>query len=168
MNLFVQIVGIIAMGVGALSLMQKKTTSILLVQIVSTILFATHFFMLGAFAGASLNILSMLRNIVIYFKKEKWATPKIWFPVFTLFFAIAVYFSGDGLLGLLPFAGCVFMSIGLYIDNSTVTRRYIIISSPCWLIYNTINLSIGGIIAEIINLASLISSIIRYDIKKKA
>ena len=167
MNLFVQILGILAMGVGALSLMQKKTTSILLVQIISATLFATHFFLLGAFAGASLNILSLLRNIIIYFKKRKWATPKVWFPLFALFFAVAVYLSGDGLLGILPFAGCIFMSIGLHIDNSTIARRYIICSSPCWLIYNAINLSIGGVIAEIINLVSLISSIVRYDIKKQ-
>jgi len=167
MDLFIQIIGIVAMGVSALSYLQKKTVSILLVQIASTILFATHFFMLGAFSGALLNVLSMLRNIIICFKKEKWATPKIWFPVFAILFAIAVYFSGDGLLGILPFAGCMFMSIGLHIDNSTVARRYIICSSPCWLIYNAINLSIGGVIAEIINLISLVSSIIRYDIKKK-
>ena len=167
MEIIAQIIGIIAMIVGALSLAQKNTKTILIIQIFSTALFGIHYFMLGAYAGASLNVLSMLRNIIIKQKTKKWANPKIWFPIIVLSFALAVYLSGDGLLGLLPFAGCVFLSMGLYIDDGSKARRFIICSSPCWLIYNAINMSIGGVVAEIINMCSLISAFIRFDIKRR-
>lgn len=166
MEFIAQVIGIIAMAVGALSLAQKNTKTILLIQIFSTALFGIHYFMLGAYAGSALNVLSMLRNLIIKKKKHEWADPKIWFPIFVLSFAVAVYFSGDGLLGLLPFAGCIFVSIGLYIDEGKKARRFIVCSSPCWLIYNAINMSIGGVIAEIINICSLASAFIRFDIKR--
>ena len=167
MEILAQIIGIIAMAVGAIALAQKNTKTILFIQIFSTALFGVHYFMLGAYAGAALNVLSMIRNIIIKQKKHKWANPKMWFPIFVLSFAIAVFLSGDGLLGILPFAGCVFLSIGLYIDEGNKARRFIICSSPCWLIYNALNMSIGGVIAEIINMCSLVSAFIRFDIKRR-
>jgi len=166
MEILAQIIGIVAMVVGALSLAQKNTKTILFIQIFSTALFSINYFLLGAFAGAALNVLSLVRNIIIRQKKQKWANPKIWFPIFVLSFAAAVYFSGDGLLGLLPFAGCIFVSIGLYIDDGSKARRFIVWSSPCWLIYNIISFTIGGIIAEIINICSIVSAFIRFDMKR--
>ena len=167
MEIFIQVIGICAMAVGALSLAQKNTKTVLFIQIFSTALFGIHFILLGAYAGAVLNILSLGRNLIIRQKHKKWASPKIWFPVTVLSFAVAVYLSGDGLLGLLPLAGCIFMSIGLHIDEGKIARRYLFISSPCWLIYNIINVSIGGVIAEIINMCSILSAVIRFDIKKE-
>ena len=166
MEYIVQAIGIIAMAVGALSLAQKNTKTILIIMIFSTALFGIHYFMLGAYAGAALNVLSMVRNIIIKYKQYKWANPKIWRPIFILSFAVAVFLSGDGWLSILPFMGCVFVTIGLYIDDGSKARRFIVCSSPCWLIYNAINGSIGGVIAEIINMCSLISAFIRFDIKR--
>lgn len=166
MDYIAQVIGIIAMAVGAIALAQKNTKTIVVIQACSAALFGIHYFLLGAYAGAVLNFLSMARNIIIKQKKHGWANPKIWFPIFVLSFAVAVYFSGDGLLGILPMAGCIFLSIGLYIDDGAKARRFIICSSPCWLAYNAINGSIGGVIAEIINMCSLISAFIRFDIKR--
>jgi len=168
MEILAQTIGIIAMAVGAFSLAQKNTKTILFIQIFSTALFSINYFLLGAYAGAVLNVLSLARNLIIRQKKRAWANPKIWFPIFVVSFAIAVYLSGDGLMGLLPFAGCIFVSIGLYIDDGSKARRFIVWSSPCWLIYNIISFTIGGIIAEIINMCSLISAFIRFDMKKSS
>lgn len=163
-----QIIGIIAMIIGAISLLQKNTKGIRTIQIISATLFAVNFFMLGKPAGAALNILSMTRNIIIGYKDKKWATPKFWYPFYIVAFAVATYLSGDGWIGILPFAGCIFMGTGLYIDNASLARRFILLSSPCWLIYNFFPITIGGVIAEIINLVAIGSSIIRYDLKKSA
>lgn len=165
-EIIAQAIGIIAMAIGAVSLLQKNTKGIRIIQIISATLFATNYFLLGAFSGAALNILSMTRNIIIGYKDKKWANPKFWYIFFVVAFAVAVFFSGDGWLGLLPFAGCIFMGTGLYIDKASIARRFIFCSSPCWLIYNFAAGTIGGVIAEIINLVAIGSSIIRYDIKK--
>jgi len=167
-DIIIQAIGIIAMGVGALSLLQKNTKSIRFVQIISATLFSIHFGLLGAFSGAILNLLSMTRNIIIGYKDKKWANPKFWYIFYAVAFAVAVYLSGDGWLGLLPFAGCIFMGTGLYIDNASLARKFIFPSCPLWLIYNILKCSIGGVVAEIINIISIGSSIIRYDLKKSA
>ena len=167
MEILIQVIGIIAMIVGAISLAQKNTKTVIVIQIISTGLFGIHYFLLGAYAGAALNILSLLRNLVIRQKHKKWANPKIWYPVTVLAFAVAVFLSGDGLIGILPLAGCIFMSTGLYIDDGKIARRVIVCSSPCWLIYNIANKTIGGVAAEVINMCSLIYAFLRYDIKKQ-
>lgn len=161
-----QIIGIIAMIIGAISLLQKNTKNIRIIQIISATLFATNYFLLGAYAGAALNLLSMTRNIIIGYKDKKWGNPRFWYIFYLVAFSVAVYFSGDGWLGLLPLAGCMCLGTGLYIDNASKARRIIFFSSPCWLIYNIAKFTIGGITAEIINIIAIGSSIIRYDIKK--
>ena len=161
-----QIIGIIAMIIGAISLLQKSTKNTRIIQIVSATLFATNYFLLGAYAGASLNILSMTRNIIIGYKDKKWANPRFWYVFYMVAFAVAVYYSGDGWLGILPFAGCMFTGTGFHIENQATARRVIFMSSPCWLIYNILKNTIGGITAEIINIIAIGSSIIRYDLKK--
>ena len=167
MDFTAQAIGIIAMGLGMLSFQMKNTKKILLVQIFSTLIFGTHYFLIGGYAGAALNILSMIRNIIFYFKEKKWAKSKIWIYVFTAVFAVAAYLSGDGWLGILPFLGCTFMTIAVYFESGKTTRQIIWLSSPCWLIYNYITGSIGGVIAEVFNLTSIVISILRNDIKRK-
>lgn len=167
MDIFAQIIGIIAMGFGIISYQMKNTKKIILVQIFSTLIFGTHYFLIGAYAGAALNILSMIRNIIFYFKQYKWARSKIWIYIFTGIFAVAAYLSGDGWLGILPFLGCTFMTIAVYFESGKTTRQIIWMSSPCWLIYNGINGSIGGVVAEVFNLTSIVISVIRNDIKKQ-
>ena len=165
MDIFIQAIGIVAMAVGAIGLAQKNTRTIVLIQTFSTALFAIHYFLLGAPAGAMLNALSMVRNLIIKQKHKKWANPKIWVPITICAFAVAVFLSGDGLLGILPLAGCIFLTIGLNIDDGKIARRYLFLSSPLWLIYNVINESVGGVIAETINICSILSAVIRFDIK---
>lgn len=162
-----QIIGIIAMIIGAVSLLQKNTKNTRVIQIVSATLFATNYFLLGGYAGAALNILSMTRNIIIGYKDKKWANPRFWYVFYMVAFAVAVYLSGDGWLGIFPYAGCMFTGTGFHIENQAVARRFIFMSSPCWLIYNFATGTIGGITAEFINIIAIGSSIIRYDIIKK-
>ena len=70
MEILAQTIGIIAMAVGAFSLAQKNTKTILFIQIFSTALFSINYFLLGAYAGAVLNVLSLARNLIIRQKKR--------------------------------------------------------------------------------------------------
>jgi hypothetical protein len=51
--------------------------------------------------------------------------------------------------------------------NAGDIRRYGLIYSPMWLVYNLFHLAIGAIGCEVLNLASIIIGMIRLDKSKK-
>ena len=55
------------------------------------------------------------------------------------------------------------VTIAMYSDNGKYIRMaQLFISSPCWLIYNFVSGTIGGVICEVFVIASTVISIIRY------
>ena len=58
------------------------------------------------------------------------------------------------------------MTVGFSGRSARTIRLCGWINSPCWLIYNCVNASIGGILCEAISLVSAISAYVRLDAKK--
>ena len=51
--------------------------------------------------------------------------------------------------------------------NPEAIRKYALISSPLWLIYNIANFSIGAIICEVLSLCSILVGMLRLDRKSQ-
>ena len=62
--------------------------------------------------------------------------------------------------------GMISTTISFRLTDAKSIRRYGLISSPSWLIYNIANFAIGAIICEVLSLGSIILGIIRLDRKK--
>ena len=193
MTIFVQAIGIAAMIPAFFSFQQKDLKKLLFLQILSTTLYTIHFSLLGAYAGAILNVLSLARTVVYYFKsKRKWAAHKCWQWIFMALFTVSIagllIFSSyvrtekagelvaflfkplpamTVILEILPLIGCLSLTYALNRKSAKESRKFSWISSVCWLVYNIVNHSIGAVAGEIINLISIISAIIRLDIKKE-
>lgn len=67
---------------------------------------------------------------------------------------------------LLPIAGALFQTGGLWYDNEQTIRKFGLCSAPFWLIYNYISRAYGPAIGSLIAIISIIISMIRY--RKKA
>jgi len=61
----------------------------------------------------------------------------------------------------------ILSTVGFWVKNPKYTRLIYLPSSPCWLIYNVVNLSIAGVLTEIFASSSLLIAIFRFDILKK-
>ena len=57
-------------------------------------------------------------------------------------------------------------TISYRLTDAKAIRRYGLISSPCWLVYNIANFSIGAILCEILSLGSIVLGILRLDKQK--
>lgn len=175
-----QIIGYIAMIIAILSFQSKTQKGVVVFQSFSTFLFATHFFLIGAYSGALLNAICLFRSIIYTQRQDKkWAQSKIWIVVFIALTVIsyllnvfviappekrvATFF----LIELLPTLGNFVTTFSTRLENAKLVRRYTLIASPLWLAYNVINLSIGGAITEIFCIVSIFVAMIRLDIKKK-
>lgn len=178
MNIFAQIISIIAMVVVIISFQSKSQKTIIAMQLVSATLFAVSFLMLGTITGALLNFVATVRAL-IYFNKEKFHADKpIWVILFVLVY-IGVYvltFTVFGteptlwnfIIELLPVIGMTASNLGFYKKDAKSVRRFGLISSPSWLIYNIIHNSIGATLCEAISIISIFIGMLRHDIKKKA
>ena len=57
------------------------------------------------------------------------------------------------------------MTVGLSMKDSKAIRVCGFINSPCWLIYNSLVFSLGGILCEVFGIVSVITAYIRLDMK---
>ena len=172
-----QIIGYIAMAIVLITFQFKTQKTIIILQFFSTLLFSIHFFMLGAYSGALLNALCMVRAFV-YANLSGWGGHKAWmyFFIFMTFVCYALTVSlfipdptpAQFALEILPVIGNVITCIGMRKEKAADVRRYTLCSSPLWFSYNVISGSIGGALTEAIASLSIITAMIRLDRKKKA
>ena len=159
-QIIAQIIGIVAMAVCVSSFQFKNNKRFFIVQGVSSCLFFTHFFLLGAYTGAFLNLLGLVRSTCLSIKKLR-------HPVFEVLimaiYTLITVLTYDGWLSILVLAAQLIGTAVFWRNKAMLIRIYqLAIGSPFWLVYNIFNFSIGGIVTEVFNLISTTVSIIRY------
>lgn len=171
-----QIIGIFAMAMNVLSYQQKKQKTVIAFQLVGGALFAANFLMLGATVGGILNLVGVFRAIV-FMNKDKFHSDKLAWQVGFVTIYLVSYVLTFTLFGkeanpvnfiieFLPVVGMTATTISFRYKDAKMVRRFGLISSPSWLIYNIANGSVGAICCEVFSLISILIGIIRLDIKK--
>jgi hypothetical protein len=178
-----QSIGIGGMIANIVAFQFKKKRNILLCQFVGSALFAVNMFMISAWVGAIMNVLGVARAIV-YMNKDKitlpiWRVNLLFIVAYVASYALTFIFSDitgieptfrNFAIELLPVIGMSVMTVAFSRNDAKAIRLVGFINSPCWLIYNIFNFSLGGILCESFGLVSIVSSVIRIDIlgKRKA
>lgn len=168
-----QIVGIFAMLFNILSYQQRSRAGAIGFQLGGALLFAVNFLMLGAVVGGILNLVAAVRAIV-FLHREKFQADRIsWLVGFIAVYmaSYALTFTAFGkeptalnlLVEFLPVIGMTATTVSFRLTDAKAIRRFGLISSPCWLIYNIANFSIGAILCEVLSLCSILIGILRLD-----
>ncbi len=177
MYITAQVIGILGMIANIISYQFKSKKNLLLCQFAGSALFAVNMFMLNAVMGGILNILGVVRALV-YMKKDSiripvWILNTLFLCAYTASYVLLfTVLKADPtvknfILELMPVIGMSIMTLALSGDNSKTVRLVGIANSSCWLTYNCFNFTIGGILCEAFSLVSIISAVIRIDIKRK-
>jgi hypothetical protein len=169
--LYIEVIAQILGMVGAILLWSafqcKNTKKLFFLQLLSSAFFSLHFFMLGAYTGLLLNSAEVLRSFFLYKGQEKWASHKITMIAVMVMMAACGAVSWDGWLSLLPTAAMVVGTYFLWSRNGKILRfAQLFFISPCWLVYNIAMFSIAGILTEVVNMISVIVSLIRFGVKE--
>lgn len=172
-EIIAQVIGIIAMAFNILSYQGKKQSTVVAFQLVGGAFFAVNFLLLGATVGAILNMIAVVRAVVFLYKDKLHANHPAWFVGFCISY-IAVYVLTFTVLSkeptpfnliieLLPVIGMIALNIGFMKKTAADIRKFGLISSPAWLIYNIAAGSWGAIICETITLFSIFVGMFRHD-----
>ncbi|MBQ7822447.1 MAG: YgjV family protein [Clostridia bacterium] len=158
-DIITQAVGIIGSIANILSFQCKRPKTLIAFQGFGGLMFALNFFMLGAFTGAVLNGINIIRSLVFAGTKSK---NKLIPVLLTAIYGVATVFTYDGILSILVFLAQTAGTIIFYINNDKVIKLVsLAIVSPSWLVYNFATHSIGGIVCECFAITSIIIYIIR-------
>lgn len=172
-----QLIGIIAMAFNILSYQGKKQSTVILLQLMGSMLFATNYLMLGATIGGILNIIGMIRAIVFLYK-DKLKTYKLsWLILFICSYVIVYVLNFtvfdkkltvfNLVIELLPVIGMTALSVGYRLERAADVRKCGMVSAPSWLIYNIVVGSWGATICEMLTIISIFVAFFRYDREKK-
>ena len=176
-EIIAQILGIIGMLMSVLSYQQKGKARILTFQLLGSVLFVANFFLLGAFSGAILNFVAIVRALIFIYEDKVHADHPAWTIGLTAVYVLS-YVSVFTIFGkeptainllveILPVIAMTVNTVAFRYKEDKILRRVAFISSPLWLTYNFIFFSLGGIIGETLNLSSAIIGTLRLDRKKK-
>ena len=176
MELAAQIISIVAMAFNILSYQQKRAKGVIAMQFFGGSLFAVSFLMQGAYIGGILNIIGAVRAVLFYYK-EKFKTDRIpWLVVFigSYLAAYAATFlvfhkeptAVNFLIECLPVIGMVATNLAFRYKEAAIIRRFGLVSSCCWLVYNVVALNIGAIACEVLSIGSIFIGMLRLDRKK--
>lgn len=174
--LIAQIVGIFAMTFNILSYQQKTQKGAIAFQLGGSTLFAINYLMLGAVVGGILNAVGIVRALVFLNREKLKATHPAWLAGFTTVYLLSyiltftVFGKEPTLFNLvvefLPVIGMTATTISFRLSDAKAIRRFGLISSPSWLVYNIVSFSVGAIICEVLSLGSIFIGMFRHDRKK--
>ncbi len=177
MDILAQAIGILAMIAIVLSFQFKSQKMIILWQLIGSALFSANYFMLGALMGGVLNVIAIVRAFV-YMNKDKFKLPikyvnLIFIATYLISYLLVFTVFGKNpthlnlAVEVLPIIAMCTVTLGFGSKSARTVRICGLVNSPCWLIYNSVNFALGGIICEILSIISVVSSYIRNDLKKE-
>lgn len=148
----IQILGFLAWILLVLSYYRKDTNKILIFQIISTILFCVHYYLLGAYSGLLICILEVIRDSA-YYKTDK---DNYIFLGSVIVYAVCGIVTFTKIVDLFPYLASLIDGFFLTKKRKTVVLGAIV-TYTLWFIYDMYALSYSGAITDAIIIISNLS-----------
>jgi hypothetical protein len=165
---------VIANGFGVLSTLcfiasfqVKSNKGLYLIQSVANVFYGIQFYLLGATGGLFNMGMQIVRNLLLCKKEEwKWLQHPAMAPLLCVPSLIYMIVTWNSLLDLLPFLAMTVGTFGYWTDSAKKLRIAELFGvSPAWMTYDLIEGAYGGVMNELVILASIVFSIIRFGWK---
>lgn len=177
-EILAQAIGVIAMIFKILSYQGKKQSTVIIMQLLGSVLFTVNFLLLGALVGGILNLIGIFRAVVYLYKgklkSDRW--PWLAFFICTYITSYILNFTLFGMeptvknlmVEFIPLIGTTAINVGFMMKDASGVRKCALVGSPCWLIYNLIVFSWGAILCEVFTLISITVGMLRLDQSRAA
>ncbi len=163
MDCFAQITGLIGAAFLMLSFQSKKSLNFFILQALGSGFFLVNYYLLGAYAGVLISILSVSRTIII--SKFNGKAKEIGVYATIILMILCSFFIGIKVTTILMLVSYVTFTLAMNTKNSKHIRlTQLLIASPLQLVHNVIVFSAGGVICEAFNIISIIVSIFRFGL----
>ncbi len=161
MEIIGQSLGLVAMLVSFVIYQQSNRGRMVFWKLVTDVLWATHFFLIGGLTAALTTAMAISREIVFYNKDKKWGKSPLWAVLFVLTFAAAAALTWEDVFSLLPSCGSIIATFAYWQSDSKRAKILLVPTAICMFVYNLYNCSYAGVANEVITLISLLIYFIR-------
>lgn len=159
-----QLIGFIALGLFILVFQVNKRHTMLKLSMWAAFTYAIHYFLLGAYTGAALSLVTAIRNYT--YSKYGMTKHRLILPVvFIIIFSVAAMLTWQGPLSFLPLCASIAGAIAYWQKSPRIIRLVELLSTPLLLFYNVASHSYPGVIIEMLFLAATTIGIYRFDIR---
>ncbi|MBE6607026.1 MAG: YgjV family protein [Ruminococcaceae bacterium] len=168
-----QIIGLLAVTTFLLSYQQKKRKNIILFNVISRCLYILQYVLLGAFAGAILDILGAVSSVIAgkkhtEFIKKHTVLVLMLINVCIVIIGSAIAIINQSWIDLFSIAGVLLHTSAFWISREKTIRLVSLLGSPFWFIYNFLSQAYGSAIGDILTMCSIIIAMIRYKNAEKS
>jgi hypothetical protein len=159
-----QIIGLLAVVTFLASYQQKRRRGIILLNTVSRCLYILQYILLGAFAGAALDVLGAVASVVAaksgtgFFRRHRL------FVILLLDTAMvaAGLLLYEDIYSLLPVAGVLLHTGAFWLTDEKKIRRVSLAGSPFWFVYNLHSQAYFSAVGDILTMISILVAMLRY------
>jgi len=145
---------------------QKSRAGLLVCKLVSDIIWFLQYAILGAWSGAAISIIAIIRELVFINRNKKWANSPVWLVVFLVLSAVCGIITWKNIYSVFPCIASALAVIGFWIGNPRLSRFLSYPISFCMLTYDISNLAFMATANELLTIGSSVIGNIRYDFRK--
>ncbi len=162
-----QIIGLLAVATFLLSYQQKKRSNIIAFNVISRCLYILQYLLLGAFAGAVLDILGAISSVIASKKHTPFIKKHTTAILITINACIIIAggiiaFANRSWLDLFSIAGVLLHTSAFWINDEKIIRRVSLLGSPFWFVYNFLSRAYGSAVGDILTICSIVIAMIRH------
>ena len=167
MKLIPQIIGILAVATFLLSYQQKQRKYIIFTNVISRCLYILQYLLLGAFAGAVLDVLGAVSSIVAG-KKHTTFVYK-YRKAILVGMNLCIILAGGTIallnhswLDLFSIAGVLLHTNAFWLNEESKIRIVSLLGSPCWFVYNFTSRAYGSAVGDVLTILSILIAMVKY------
>lgn len=163
-----QILGGIALILVCVGYFFKKKSHFLIIQTVANFFYAGAFFVVGAYVGAGLVVVSIFRCVYLYIaEKHSFKYTVHFLPIFIVCYITITIIFWDSPWDFVPLITSTLFTVGFTIKNLQTMRCVLTIPNALLVLYNILKTTYTSALLDFIELIVIIVVIVRYNINKK-
>ena len=162
--LFIQMIGFAGVLFFLVSYQVRSNRLLFALQTLGCLTFCLQFALRGAYSGCLSLLDNIVRNIMLTkYNDSPLVRWKGWIAVFSGLCLAIAFLTWSGPASLLPVAGTAAGTAAYWTNNARRIRVVNLgVACPCFLLYDGIVGSWGGVLNESITMAAIVVSIIRF------
>ena len=171
MEIVPQIIGLLAVATFLLSYQQKKRSNIIFLNVVSRCLYILQYLLLGAFAGAALDILGAVASVVAGkkhtpFIKRHTKAAILFMDACIVAVGGAIALINRSWIDVFSILGVLLHTSAFWLNDEKIIRRVSLLGSPFWFAYNFLSRAYGSAAGDVLTIVSILIAMVRHREKK--
>jgi len=162
-NFIIQILGLGGLVIAAYAFQSNNYKHIIMFKLCSEFLFALQYFLLGAYTGMAMDLLSSVRNLIYKRKADQNQSAFRYIFIFSFVAITAGIATWSSIYSIIPIICKLFSTTAYGIKDPRKVRLLTLPSCLGWLLYNLLYHSAAGAVSEILTLFSILVAIKRFD-----